>query len=454
MTEENIIGAVPAASGGGWRRLLRLARKELRESLRDRRTILTLVLMPVLLYPLLGVSFRLFFLSQLGTGAAPEYRIGTCSEREYRELEQLLALSQKHSPDSGSASGATPAARGPEPKMIFLQADNPEALENGLHTANLHLGIRFHQHLPTPIRPDRDLAADVDLLYLDGSPVSREALRYLEKRFSAANAHFLGDRLRLLDVSQRPVPVRIHILPLADVEQKFAVSLTAVVPLVLILMTITGAVYPAIDLTAGERERGTLEVLVAAPVPRLSLLVAKYLAVLSVAMLTALLNLGMMTVTLEISGLGPQLFGERGLSPLLLLEVFALLLLFAGFFAAILLALTSFARSFKEAQAYLIPLMLLSLLPGVLGVMPGMNLSLPLALVPLLNIVLLGRDLFAGKEDALLAAVVVLANLAYAGLAICVAARVFGADAVLYREPGTWWSWRRRQPEANRQELL
>src|SRR5205823_2403990 len=100
MTEENIIGAVPAASGGGWRRLLRLARKELRESLRDRRTILTLVLMPVLLYPLLGVSFRLFFLSHLGAGAAPEYRIGTCSEWEYRELGQLLALSQKHSPDS------------------------------------------------------------------------------------------------------------------------------------------------------------------------------------------------------------------------------------------------------------------------------------------------------------------------------------------------------------------
>ena len=45
-------------------------------------------------------------------------------------------------------------------------------------------------------------------------------------------------------------------------------------------------------------------------------------------------------------------------------------------------------------------------------------------------------------------------DIAYAGLAICVAARVFGADAVLYREPGTWWSWRRRQPEANRQELL
>ena len=63
--------------------------------------------------------------------------------------------------------------------------------------------------------------------------------------------------------------------------------LGTLVPLILILMTITGAVYPAIDLTAGERERGTLEVLVAAPIPRMSLLLAKYVAVLTVALLTA-----------------------------------------------------------------------------------------------------------------------------------------------------------------------
>jgi sodium transport system permease protein len=451
MTGEKIIAAVPAARGGGLRRLLRLARKELRESLRDRRTILTLVLMPVLLYPLLGVSFRLFFLSHLGAGSVPEYRIGACTAEELEQLTSYLAQANRPDRDEDVPAGASLSGGKPEPHFRFLKADNPGVLESALHTSEIHVGVRFRRPMQLPIRTDRDLGADLDLFYVEGSPASREALTHLERRLAAANARFLERRLRVLDASQRAVPVRVRALPLADVEQRFAVSLTAVVPLVLILMTITGAVYPAIDLTAGERERGTLEVLVAAPVPRLSLLAAKYLAVLSVAMLTALVNLGMMTVTLEISGLGPQLFGERGLSPLLILEIFALLLLFAAFFAAILLALTSFARSFKEAQAYLIPLMLLSLLPGVLGVMPGMDLSLPFALVPLLNIVLLGRDLFAGKEDALLAAVVVLANLAYAGLAIWIAARVFGAEAVLYREPGSWWSWRRHK---NRQECL
>ena len=68
-------------------------------------------------------------------------------------------------------------------------------------------------------------------------------------------------------------------------------SLLTFIPLILVLMTITGAVYPAIDLTAGERERGTMEILVAAPVPRISILFGKFVAVLTVAMLTAMMNL-------------------------------------------------------------------------------------------------------------------------------------------------------------------
>ncbi len=198
-------------------------------------------------------------------------------------------------------------------------------------------------------------------------------------------------------------------------------SLASLVPLILILMTVTGAVYPAIDLTAGERERGTLEILVAAPVPRFALLTAKYLAVVTVAVLTAVVNLVSMTITLEISGLGKQLFGGGGLTPLAIVELFGLLLLFAAFFSAVLLSLTSFARSFKEAQAYLIPLMLGALGPGVLAMMPGLRLRADLAVLPLVNIVLFARDLFNGEADPLMAMVVVTTTLLYALAALALA---------------------------------
>ena len=184
-------------------------------------------------------------------------------------------------------------------------------------------------------------------------------------------------------------------------EEGRSYLLASLVPLILILMTITGAVYPAIDLTAGERERGTLEALMAAPVPRLSLLLAKYIAVLSVAMLTAVVNIVGMTVTVLSTGLAPVLFGEHGLSADSIAIVFLLLLLFAAFFSAVLLCVTSFARSFKEAQAYLIPLMLVSMAPGFLSVMPGLKLNAWLAVAPLANIVLLARDVLAHEAHPL-----------------------------------------------------
>jgi ABC-2 type transport system permease protein/sodium transport system permease protein len=305
------------------------------------------------------------------------------------------------------------------------------------------LGLRTHPPGPFEARPDRALAVDCELLYRDDSAAGLEAARYVQRLCAAANARFLGARLRELRVRQRLVPVRAQPVALRSPVPKRATMLAALVPLILILMTITGAVYPAIDLTAGERERGTLEILVAAPIPRLSLLLAKYVAVLTVAMLTALVNLGTMAGTLLVTGVGQMLFGA-GPSAAVLAQVLALLLLFAAFFSAVLLALTSFARSFKEAQAYLIPLMLLALMPGMLSLMPGLRLNVPLAVTPLLNIVLLTRDLFEGTANPALAAVVVLTTLLYALAAVGLAARVFGAEAVLYSQHGGWGELFRR----------
>ncbi len=133
------------------------------------------------------------------------------------------------------------------------------------------------------------------------------------------------------------------------------------------------------------------------PIAGLGLLVAKYIAVLTVALFTATANLVAMTTTLVATGLGETVFGSGGLTSTLVAQVFALLILFAAFFSAILLAVTSFARSFKEAQAYLIPLMLLSLAPGMMSLMPDLKFNGLLAVTPLVNIVLLARDIFEGE---------------------------------------------------------
>ena len=154
----------------------------------------------------------------------------------------------------------------------------------------------------------------------------------------------------------------------------------------------------------------------ASPVPRFYVLASKYVAVVTVALLTAVANLLAMFVTLWASRLLPLLGGGEGGFPwLTMFQIFGLLVLFSGFFSAVLLSLTSFAKSFKEAQAYLIPVMLVSLAPAMLSLMPGVKLSGALAIAPLINIVLLARDLLSGTADPAAALAAIISTSAYAG---------------------------------------
>ena len=139
----------------------------------------------------------------------------------------------------------------------------------------------------------------------------------------------------------------------------------------------------------------------AAPVPRLSILLAKFFAVWTVAIFTALLNLVGMAITVWTFQFESFLLGPGGFSVPVILKIFGLLVLFAAFFSAVLLAVTSFARSFKEAQAYLIPIILLSLGPGLLAMNPNLSLNGVLAIVPMVNVLLLGRDVISQQVQML-----------------------------------------------------
>lgn len=441
------------------KRVLRLARKELREILRDRRTIVTLVAMPLLIYPLMSVVFLQFSLmNQTGSDLAPRYIFGTLSAaeesaflRRVREGERALRRAQESDGDQ-RAEAKKPAAL-PEfipyldsvrPKNEQERAELRERLEQALREKKIHLivtmpGAASQALVENPPRADRAFPCKV--IALANSPTAQAALAQIDLLFAHANDADLQARLGVPGAEPRITMLRLQRAFLAAPAED---PLAALVPLILILMTITGAVYPAIDLTAGERERGTLEILVAAPVSRFELLSAKYLSVLTVAMLTAVVNLTCMAITVTWSGL----FHTKAFSPLLLLSVLCLLLLFAAFFSAVLLCVTSFARSFKEAQAYLIPLMLASMTPGVVAMMPGLKLEGVLSVLPLVNIVLMARDLFEGSVEPVAATIVIVTTLLYALAALALAARVFGAESVLYSEQSNWADLLRRPAEA------
>lgn len=438
----------PTPSTSDWGRRVRLVQKELRETLRDRRTILTLLLMPVLAYPLLGVAFQRLLITQLTSHAAPHYFVALPTEDQaqlfekmFLQGERIYESRERYRRDEDSLTEQPPpAVAGPagilKPRVTLRHPEPdgpPFDVERMVAAGIVDVGVIVER--PARFGRRMEESGVTRLVYIDESPSGRAAFHYIADRLEILNASYLNDLAGEIGRPRSVVDLRVTEVP---ATQSGNAVLASLIPLVLLLMTVTGAVYPAIDLTAGERERHTLETLIAAPISRLGLLFAKYVAVVTVAILTAGVNILAMLLTMQAVGLEKSVFGEQGLTWGSVFALLGLLSVFAAFFSAVLLCLTSIARSFKEAQAYLIPLMLLALAPGVVSLVPGVELGLGFAVVPLLNMVLLARSTVLGTATAGLAFVVIGSTLAYGLAALAVAARVFGSDAVLAGSSGGW----------------
>jgi membrane protease YdiL (CAAX protease family)/ABC-type transport system involved in multi-copper enzyme maturation permease subunit len=442
-------------SRGGIARIWRLAKKELRETLRDRRTIVTLVLMPLLVYPILSLVFQNFLMSSLGAAADGEeqkHTIVFASNLPEAESAAFLEGASKFISkfelesieDSTVEQSDDVLSEDMEPlDYRVVVAEN----EFGTELVNnnwLFLSDSSEAGLTQIVAQgdaDVGLILDIDAenfrvtglkIIQREDQVSSVASRYLRNRFRQWNDIFVEKALVArggeLPVAE-PIVKRIEI----GAGSSAGGTIASMIPLALVLMTITGAVYPAIDLTAGERERGTLETLMAAPVPRMGILFAKFIAVVTVAVLTAILNLIGMTIVMWVFQLDQMLPGG-GLSVGVIFKVFLLLVLFAAFFAACLLMVTSFARSFKEAQAYLVPIILLSLGPGLLAMSPSVELTGLTAVTPMMNLLVLARDVMQGQVQTGAAVIAVISTLVYAFVALTIAARTFGADTILYSQ--------------------
>lgn len=432
-----------------------LTRKELRETLRDRRTLVTLVAMPLLLYPLLGLVFRLVALQTKAAAGGSEYRVAVSDPRDAQWLSKLLATTDaaiaaedRAAAEDGRAArnrGAANdpagvvadelnAAAGAAPQFVLIDSPEMPPPADAVARQMVDVGVR--------VRLDEQGGQTaVELWHDAASEASRGARRELERRIARLNIAVMGQMLAERGLPTRP-PVAAVARPV--VTRGTTTGLRDFLPLILLLMTVTGGVYPAIDLTAGERERDTLETLFALPVSTFRILLAKYVAVLAVTLLTGAMNLAGMAGTISALGLGRQVFGESGFGGLLAFKLALVLVVFAMFYSAVLLALTSAARSFKEAQAYLIPLMLLSIAPAIVILLPGWELAGWPSVLPLLNMLLLARDTIGGARLGAPALAALVSTVWYTVAALAAASRWFAADAVATGSRGGWSDWFRR----------
>ncbi len=236
----------------------------------------------------------------------------------------------------------------------------------------------------------------------------------------------------------QPLVVEEH--NVAPPEKVSGVVLGGLVPYFVIILALTGTMHPAMDLTVGEKERGTIETILASPISRASLVLGKFLMVLTASLSTAILAIASMGLTLAGAGKmvqGVPQINDMGLQLNISLRaifwVFVMIVPLAVLFSAALLAISLFAKSFKEAQSYLSPLTVVVIAPAIVAVLPGVELNAALSLIPIVNTSLVSKEIVSGVYHWNYIALIFGSSCLYAAAALWVAVRLCQREDVLFR---------------------
>ncbi|MDP5191992.1 ABC transporter permease subunit, partial [Rheinheimera baltica] len=232
-------------------------------------------------------------------------------------------------------------------------------------------------------------------------------------------------------------PVDVQKVDTAAKRENIGEKFGALIAYILIPLCLLGASYPAIDMGAGEKERGTLETLLICPISRVSIVLGKFLTVLTTGLVGALITVASFGIWGAVIGsLGGMAVVQEAMSAIAITElilIFSLLLPISAVFAALLLAISIYARTFKEAQNYISPLSIFIFLPLVAAMMPGVELTAITALVPIMNVALAIKELIKGTADYGLLALIFASTIALATAAIAFCVHWFQQEKVLFR---------------------
>jgi sodium transport system permease protein len=310
---------------------------------------------------------------------------------------------------------------------------NPAASVRGLSAA---AGVVVPSGFEADIRAGKP--AHLQLIGNSTRSASSSGLDTLQTAIRGFASHVV--RARLQQRGLQPsllVPIKTDLVDISSRQERGGLVLSFILPLFVVIYAITGGMYTAMDVSAGEKERSTLEALLLTPATRLEITLGKLIAVALVAFLTMAVAISSMVITLTLfpitSTSGGVSYTVR-LDPRVIPLIFGLGITMALAFSALELALGILARSFKEAQSYITPLYLVSFLPVVIiNSMPGLQPPLALFLVPAVNAVLLFKEALLGQATFAHAVVTMAALLVFATAAMLLTVSMFSREKVLLK---------------------
>lgn len=386
-------------------------KKELLETLRDKRTMIFMMVIPALLFPIIFKLTSSFSNSMGEKAAAKTLHVGYVGE----DNELLTELKK----DSGEVG-----------KYVWKKFEDTSKIRKAIQEGDLHLGIYFSSDFNEGLASRKPV--HVNLIF-DGTEMGYK--ERMEARIQSYNAVKSQQRIKELNIDAEALNVlNIDEVNVASDQQMFGKMIGGMLPYIFIIFSFIGCMYPAIDLFTGEKERGTVETLLTTPVARWKILTGKMLVVILSGMLAATFSLGGLYFAIsdmntgsnmtDISMIMSSFFSVKSL-----LLMALLLLPLIIFFAGLMVPITVYAKSFKEAQSVLTPLNMAVIIPAMISTFPGIEYNLTTAFIPVMNVVLATKEVIAGTIDLTLYFSTFLSLVTFAVLAVLLSNRQFGRES-------------------------
>jgi sodium transport system permease protein len=380
-------------------------RKEMLDLVRDRRTMISMVVVPVLLIPLLlNVSTRLMS------------RIEENAEQEAKSMAVAVKVT-------------TPALRQALEKAQIQIVDQDD-LKDAVLKKTVAAAVEEIPGSPVKVQ-----------IYADNSsPTSSAAAARVRTALDDLKDEKVRESLKNSGIPESVLtPFVVKRTNIAGARKMAGMAWGSILGYLLLLMMFTGGMYPIIDMTAGEKERKTMEALLASPASRMEIVLGKNFAAMTAIFITAILTLGSLTYSLKSSNISAKTPEVQEMMRTIPLDAHTLtfiaitLIPLAMFAASLMFAIALFARSYKEGQSYLMPLLMVVIFPALMGGLSGMQMTPALCLIPIFNVSQMIRGILLGDATMANFAITTVANLVYAAVAFVIAAKQFDNENVLFR---------------------
>lgn len=387
-------------------------KKEMIDILRDKKTIFMMIILPLLLYPILMV------------GAS------SIMSMSINKMEQTTVnIAFNNNPSDNLINILNKTNEYDEAKVNIIKVDDyKEALDN--ETLDAYVEINENNDIQsykiyTNSSKNNSYTAENRI---------KEALDEYKEEIVEMNLAQEG-----LDAQKTLEPITCETLDIAKNEEIAGNILGQILPFILIIGVLLGSIYPAIDVMAGEKERGTLETLFTLPISNLELVMGKYMAVSFCAVVTAFLNIISILISIGFMTLTAGIANEMGIpkfdfTQMIFPGIITMICigLFAMVVSAISMCVCSLAKSFKDAQNYITPVMLIIMIPSYVSMIPNIELDGFTSTIPVVNISLLIKSVLSFKFDLNLIAIVFVSNFAFMILSVLLLSKMFNSEEILF----------------------